>query len=217
MHRLEEFLGSWKGPATRVTVPELSIPAKREVLLVEKQTAQSHIRIGHLGVKPHNPDYHALRVMNEILGRGPASRLYREVRSQNGLAYSIRSYVNENEARGVIAVKVQTKAESACRTICMVLKILADMTREAPAAEELSSAKSSLINSHIFQFQSSFHLARSRLRCYSYGYAGDYLTVWPDRIQAVTAGDVLRVASDYVHPARSSIVVVGDPKRFDSP
>ena len=46
-----------------------------------------------LGSTRKNPDAYALEVMNEVLGGGFAARLFSNVRSKKGLAYSVRGGV----------------------------------------------------------------------------------------------------------------------------
>ena len=48
--------------------------------------------MGHLGVDIHHPDVQAIRVMSYILGAGGfSSRMMQRIRSQEGLAYDVRS------------------------------------------------------------------------------------------------------------------------------
>ena len=55
-------------------MPDLSIADAREsngpsiVRFVNKDTSQTHLRIGHLSIKEHDPDYVALAIANDILG-----------------------------------------------------------------------------------------------------------------------------------------------------
>jgi len=65
---------------------------KPAVLFARKDVNQSVIRIGGLGIEKSNPDLYAVRVMDYILGGGLVSRLAKEIRSNEGLAYQAASY-----------------------------------------------------------------------------------------------------------------------------
>ncbi|MFN3681139.1 MAG: M16 family metallopeptidase, partial [Nitrospira sp.] len=85
---LRAVFGDWR-PGT---VPELKIPdvaeqevVKPTVLFIDKETTQTHLRVGHLSIKEHDPDYAALTIANDILGGSSfRSRLFNDVRTKGG-------------------------------------------------------------------------------------------------------------------------------------
>jgi predicted Zn-dependent peptidase len=92
---LRKVFGNWQ----KGTVPELKIPDVSEtdmsqpvVRFVNKDTSQTHLRVGHLSIKESDPDYVALAIVNDILGGSSfRSRLFNDVRTKRGLAYSVGS------------------------------------------------------------------------------------------------------------------------------
>jgi zinc protease len=50
-----------------------------------------------------------------------------------------------------------------------------------------------------------------------YGYPYDYPQKMIEGIKKVTKEDVLRVAKEHLFPDRMTILVVGNPERFDAP
>lgn len=217
--RLQELLGGWKGsPAAGPMLPVVQGDTARAVFLVSKDVAQSHIRIGHLGVKRHNPDRFALIVLNEILGGGGfTSRFVREIRSRRGLAYNVYSYFTEGRDRGVLAAAAETKAESTAETIALMLQMIQDLREKPVTEQELATAKESILNSFVFRFDSLGKIVNQRLHLYYYGFPEDYLETYEARMSRVTKEDVLRVARTYLHPDRSVILAVGNPDKFDRP
>jgi len=216
--RLEKLLGGWRGRLPDPTpIPEPNRPRGRSIYLVRKDAAQSQIRLGHLGIKLHNPDSYALRVMNRILGEGAGSRLYQEVRASKGLAYTIGSYLVESPAGGVFGVHARASPQGTTETISVILEAMEEMTQGPPTEEELRTARDGVVNSHIFQFESRYLLVRQILSDHMFGYPDNHVEIYPDRVQAVTAQDVFRVARRYLHPNDVIIVVVGDPDKFGKP
>ena len=68
---LREVFGDW----AKATVPDIVIPAVPEtdfnagaVRFVNKDTSQTHLRVGHLTIKETDPDYVAVAIANDILG-----------------------------------------------------------------------------------------------------------------------------------------------------
>jgi zinc protease len=88
--------------------------------------------------------------------------------------------------------------------------MIAELIASGVSAAELESAKSSLINSFIFAFEDTHAVVTQKMRLNFYDYPDDYLETYQERVEALTAEDVKRVASKYLHPDQLHIVLVGD-------
>ncbi len=187
--------------------------------LVKKETSQSVIRMGHLGIDKNNPDIYALRVMNFILGGGGfESKLMSEIRTRQGLAYNVGSdYSIGRRFPGTFTAETETKAESTAKTIGLMQSIIRGMTERPVSDGEITQAKESIINSFIFGFTSSASVAGQKAMLEYYGYPMEYLDNFRKNISKVTKDDVLRVARKYLRPEAMTLVVVGDEKKFDKP
>lgn len=211
---LEKLFGDWSPSAVPVTpLPLLVPPAAGSLQVVAKEVPQTTIMLGDLGLTKDNPDQYASRVMNFILGGGGFnSRLMREIRSDRGLAYSAWSQLQVGRRfPGPIMAGTETKSASAVDALLLMRGILSGL-REAPvAADELHTAKESLVNSFIFSFTDPHAVVVQRMQLDFYEYPADYLSRYQERIAVVSAADVQRVARQYLHPARLQVVVVGAP------
>jgi zinc protease len=66
--------------------------------------------MAHLGIETRNPDYFAVQVMNEVLGGGFSSRMFSNVRSKQGLAYSVYGSLGADYTHpGLFRAGLQTK------------------------------------------------------------------------------------------------------------
>jgi predicted Zn-dependent peptidase len=80
----------------KVTFPEAIAPAKRRVILASRpHSEQSDIFVVGLAPARSTASWPDLRVANQVLGGGVASRLFADVREQRSLAYSTRSQILE--------------------------------------------------------------------------------------------------------------------------
>ncbi len=179
---------------------------------------QSVIRLGHIGGLRSDPDYFALMVMNEILGGGFTSRLFKNVRSRQGLAYSVGgAYGSDYDHPGVFALSCQTKLGSTVHAIEAIVDEVRKMTQEEVTDEELALAKDSFLNSFVFNFESRGQIV-TRLMTYAYyGYPADFLQKTKENVEKVTKADVLRVAKKHLHSDKLQILVVGRPEDLDRP
>lgn len=218
--KIEQAFAGWEkadGPVPEV--PQVNYEFRPTVNVIRKNDInQANIRLGHIGCLMNDPDYFALIVMNRILGVGFTSRLFRNVRSREGLAYSVFGNYSANyDHPGVFYVGCQTKSESTIHAIRAMLREVEKMTEGEPTDEELAIAKESYLNSFVFNFDSKGEII-SRLMTYEYfGYPPDFLQKIKDNVERVTKADVLRVARKHLRPDKMQILAVGRPQDFDEP
>jgi zinc protease len=217
--RLETLLGDW--PPNVVSFPPIPplepVPAP-SVNYIHKQMNQSNIRLGHLGVRRHDPHEFAIEIMNYVLGWGGfTSRLWKEVRSDRGLAYHVYGVMGSGMQRGIFEAGCQTSAQTTCEAIAVIRAVIAGMREAPPTADELALAKESKLNRFVFNFGSSAQIVRQRAALEFYGYPSDYLDTYEANIRAVTREDVHRVANEHLHPEKLVTLVVGDAGKFDQP
>ena len=166
---------------------------------------QSDIIIGHLGIRRDNPDYYAVEVMNEVLSGGFAARLFSNVRSKKGLAYSVRGGLDSNfDYPGTFNTWMTTKTETTAAGIDALMVEIDSIVTSPASDEEVKTAKESILNSFVFNYD-------------SFGYPADYLDRYRDNIEKVTKADVARVAAKYIHKDQLAVLVVGPSKGLDRP
>ena len=173
----------------------------------------------HLGTMRSNPDYYAIDVFNEILSGGFASRLFSNVRSKKGLAYSVGGGIGTGyDYPGLLRVEVDTKNSTVAAGLDALYEEIDGLLGKKPATEaELKRAKDSILNSFIFRFDSKEKVLNEQLIYAYYGYPADFLQRYRAGIEKVTLDDVARVAKKYIHPDQFAVLVVGKPSEFDRP
>lgn len=197
-------------------VPEEFI---QSVNLVHKEIVQTQLRIGHLGIKKDNPDLFALSIMNDILGGGGfSSRVFKEVRTKQGLAYSAGTVMRSgNLEKGVFIAYAATKAETTHQAISTIMEEIKKMREKKVSEEELRLAKDSFLNSFIFSFSNPSQIVGRQMSLEYYGLPENFLEQYRDNVAKVTVEDVQRVARKYLHPDGMITLVVGNEKQFDQP
>ena len=218
--RLRETFGSWPaGPA--VSDPEVSFKGEPRagVYHVEKQDmTQSNIMMGHVGIRRDNPDFFAVRVLNEAFGGAQVARLFNNIRSKKGLAYHVGGGIGyEYDRPGVFAAIMKTKVETTAAGIDALLEEIDAIVKKPPTAEEVRRAKESILNSFVFNFDSTLEILDQQMTLQYFGYPADYLATYRSKIEKVTPQDVARVAEKYIHKADLTILVVGPSEGRDRP
>jgi len=202
-------------------LPEIPQPKQlfqSEVLYGKKEVDQTVIRMGHLGLSKDSPDIYAVRLLDYILGGSFTSRLTMEIRTNQGLAYSVGSHFDIGRRfTGSFIAETETKAESTVKTVNLMKNIIANITKEPVSDGELSAAREYMINSFMFGFTTPTSIVTQRARLEYYGYPDDYLEQYRNNIAKVTKTDILNAARKYLHPEAFKLVVIGDAAKFDQP
>jgi len=219
LKKLETVFGEW--PRTEVKLPAIPSLADRNqpsVDYIYKDMPQTYFQFGHLGLRRNSPDWHAVTVMNYILGRGGfTSRLMAEIRSNRGLAYSVGAGLTEDTDRGTFSGSCQTKSESTHEAISVMLDICRRMATDPISDDEMDKARSAIRDGFVFRFETPRQAVEEQAQLEYYGYPEDYLDTYIQKVTAVTKDDVRRVARQYIHSDQMIILVVGDKARFEKP
>lgn len=206
---LERRISSWSVNA----VPTPSTASRREVeaqqLFIRRPVTQAAVVMGHEGVSRHHPDYEALQVMNYILGGGGfSSRLMERLRNREGLVYGVYSAFVAGREGGDFRAVLQTRNDAVERAREIVREEIRRMRSERPSESEVDDAIRYLTGSFPLQLDSNREVADLLGTIAVYDLGLDYPRRYLQRIRAVTADDVLRVAREHLHPDRLVEVVV---------
>ncbi len=207
---VEQRLGAWTGkPGVQPPPPAASMQPARMVVLDKPEAPQSQLRVGHLGVERAHPDFFAITMMNAILGGLFNSRINMNLRENKGFTYGARSYFDFRRSPGTFTVATGVRTDATVPALREVLLEIERIRKEPVAPAELQHAKNSYTLSLPGYFQNLSTVAGTVGNLYVYDLALDYYQRLPERIAAVTVGDVQRVAVDHLKPQDLSIVVVG--------
>lgn len=211
--RLDTAFAGWTGEAPAVSRPAgPPVPARPgEVVVVPwEDAAQSEIRIAGPGLDRRSDDWLAATVANYILGGSTIiGRLGANLREDKGWTYGARSAFHPGIAIGgweaTTAVDVGVTADAIGEMLGEMRRLVAETVPE----DELRRAKDALILSLPRAFETPSGLAGRFVTVEAFGLPDDYWDRYADRIEAVTADDVTRIARMCFDPDRLVRVVVG--------
>lgn len=216
---LRKAFGAWKkGPA----FPRQNFTAadpKPGVYFVQRDDVnQSQIRMVHAGTTRSNPDYYAITVMNEVFGGGFSARLFTNIRSKKGLAYSVGGGVGAGlDVPGLFQLSMGTKSGTTAAAIDALYEEMDNLKKTPPTEAELKGAKDAILNSFIFRVDTKRKVMVERVNNEFYGLPADLLDQFVPAIEKVTVADVNRAIEKYIHRDKVAILVVGKSQDFDRP
>jgi zinc protease len=219
MELAEQHLGQRSAAASSAAESARSAEANArgaQVVLVDKPGApQSELRIGHLGVPRKTPDFHAIAVLNAILGGTFNSRLNRVIREEKGYTYGIHSSFDMRRGPGPFAVRCAVETAVTVPALEETMRIIREMTEREPDQDELDVARDYLVGVFPLRFEGSAQVAAALAGLVVFDLPDDELDNYRPQVAAVTAKDVLAAAQRNVRPSEMSIVIVGDAREVE--
>jgi zinc protease len=210
--------GAWeRAPVPAFPTAGAPALAARAVYLIDKPgAAQSVIRIGHVGPPRTTPDWYTLDVLNTILGGAFTSRLNQNLRETHGYTYGAFSQFAVRRLSGAFVALASVVTAKTDSSLIEFLKELRRIRDEHVPAAELAKAKAYVTLGLPGEFETTGGAAARFRELLVYGLPLDYYTQYIQRINAVTAADVQRVARQYIDPDHFDIVVVGDKSQIEA-
>jgi predicted Zn-dependent peptidase len=211
---LREVFGDWEmGPVPEVKIADVpDHEAERAVIhFIDKNTTQTHLRAGRLSVRETDADYVPLVVANDIFaGDAFVGRLYNEVRTKRGLAYSVGSELSAGVPnQGMWLVWAETKLPSTHEVLGQLVANIERMRTELVSDAELSQAKQSFVNSSVFDYSSSSKIVSRLMKLEYDGLPEDFYQQLREKILKVSKQDILAVVRKYLRLDRLKIIAVG--------
>jgi predicted Zn-dependent peptidase len=215
MPKLEKVFGDWqRGSVQTISIPQVPAQAETKIHLINRPgSVQTVFSIGSLGIERTDPDYAAMAVMNRILGTGPSSRLFLNIREDKGYTYSVGSNFNAFKYRGLFTASSPVRTEVTEGTIREFMNEFKRIRDEKVSPTELENAKHAIVGNFALSLENPQGRLQNIITQKLYNLPANYWDVYPQKIEAITAEDVQRVAQKYIDLGHLQIVAVGDASK----
>ena len=179
-------------------------------------STQTALMIGQRGITRENQDYFPLIVGNELLGGSSmSSQLFKTIRNEKGLTYSIYSRFDPLLSMGSFYISFKTQADQANYALSLVNRTLTDFINITPNAAQLADVKHYLIRSFPLHLASNKQLLSVVTNIAFYNRPLDYLSHYPSYVNAVTAKQVHQAFTHLIHPDKLTVIAVGPQDKTD--
>jgi zinc protease len=211
----EHAFGAWpRRDVPAVTTPDPPAPARKVIVVDRPGSAQTEIRIGHIGIPRTNPDYVPLDLAIRILGGEGANRLFGVLRTERGLTYGASADMHGYKTSGEIVAQTNTRTPATGEALRLMVDEFARLQREPVDPRELSGAQDYVAGSFPLTIETPDNIATQVLNHMYFGLDLKDLETFRDRVNSVTVADIQRVTRQYLKPDQLSIVLVGDASAF---
>lgn len=205
-----EALGTWEGTDAAPAAPPQATSSRAIHLMDRPGAEQSTLSLGLPVPDPTHEDYVALAVTNSLLGGSFYSRITLNIREDKGYTYSPRSQVvtHPGDAYWAQLADVTTNVTGAS-----LHEIFAEIDRlrsEPPATEELDGIQSYVAGNYVLRHATPGGILDQLEFLDLHGLDESWAAAYTDKVLALTATDIQRIAVDHLRPDEMTIVIVGD-------
>ncbi|MDJ0631677.1 MAG: pitrilysin family protein [Xenococcaceae cyanobacterium MO_188.B29] len=216
---IEETFADWQALSISPQLNPPDVTQKHEggIFTIDRpDLTQSNILLGHIGGTLKNPDYPQLSVLNGVMN-GFGGRLFDEVRSRQGLAYSVYGVWNPHyDYQGTFFAGGQTRTDATVPFVKSIVSEIKKLRSTPITEEELANAKESILNSFVFNFQNPSQTLSRLMRYEYYDYPADFIFQYQEGVKATTVEDIQRVAQKYLQPEKLVTLIVGNTREIGS-
>ena len=212
---IDAKLAGWakSGAAAAAVSEPPALSGPKIYFIARPNSVQTNLIVGTQAIPRTHPDYDVLQVMNKVIGGGPTGRLFIHLREEKGYTYGASSTLTAPAHRGDWSASTSVRSEVTEPALRDLLAEVA-LLRDQPVSEtEISDAKRAMIASFALSLESPAQLLNYYVTRWRYQLAADYWDRYPERLSAVTAGQIQTAARTYLAADRMQVVAVGDPVR----
>ena len=172
----------------------------------EFSTELTHLSMAWHIPEVTSPDVPALDLLSTILGEGRSSRLYRRVREEAGLAFSIAAFSYTPGDPGLFGIDAMLDPKKRQAAEQLALQMVDEVKQTGVTAEELEKARKITLSQHLgalttMRGQAS-DIGSNWLLTRDLNFSREYL----EAIQKVTLNDIKRVATTYLTENNLTVV-----------
>jgi len=205
--------GSWTGKKlTLPSIPLVQDPAKTEIDFVDLPSAvQGELNLGNLINNPmNNPDYHALLLTNQILGGGPESKLFMNLREKRGFTYGSYSSIGSGRFQSLFNANAAVRTDKVDSAAEAMIQELLNMRDGKITKEELDVAKAKYNGSFALGMEDPARTATYASNILINNLPKDFYKTFLQKINSVSVSDIQRVSKQYLNESNARIVIVGN-------
>lgn len=210
--RIESLFSTWERGADLVTnFPAPPVRTRRTAYVVDRRgSAQSNIVVANSGILRTSPDYFPMLLMHTVLGANASSRLFMNLREEKGYTYGAYTNLDARRTAGTFRATAEVRTPVTGDSLKEFFYELNRIRTDLVSEKEIKDAKSYLTGVFPIRLETQEGLTDQLVQIKMLNLPDNYLDHYRDRVQAVTVGDIQRVATKYVKPDEAAVIIVGD-------
>jgi zinc protease len=207
--------GSWEQKPVPEYKPAAPPAGKKRLILVDRPgSVQADVHMGKVGATMRNQDYFPEIIGSTIVGAGPNSRMFLDIREKRGFAYDVHTETASLNDAGTFSAVTQVRNEVAAEALQAVMDHLDRMAAEPVEKQELTDAKSEANGHFLLRMEPQAGLADQLAAMKVQGLPRDFLESYTTRVNSVEPDQIQAAAKKYLASGDDAVVVVGDAEKL---
>lgn len=171
---------------------------------------QSNISLtNNVDLKMNNPNYFPVLIANYILGGAYESYLFMNLRETHGYTYGAYSSIGADKYASRFRAEAKVRNAVTDSAVVETLKEINRIKNELVDPDKLKNAKAKYVGNFVMALEQPSTIARYALNIRTENLPVNFYKTYLEKINAVTAEDVKRVANTYFKPENARIIIVG--------
>jgi zinc protease len=212
---INEQFGSWQQKPVPEYKPAAPPAGKKQLILVDRPgSVQADVHMGKVGATMRDRDYFPEIIGSAIVGAGPNSRMFLDIREKRGYAYDVHTETASLSDAGTFAAVTQVRNEVAADALQAVMEHLDRMATSPVEKLELTEAKGEANGHFLLRLEPQAGLADQLVTMKVQGLPKDFLETYTTRINSVEPEQIQAAARKYLATGDDALVVVGDAEKL---
>lgn len=180
------------------------VPSNPLKVVLDKDTAQSHVIMGRPVFEMFNDDRYTLLLINNLLSGGDSSRLNVALREKRGLVYNVESNVALYTDTGVFSIYFGCDPKNADKCIRLVEQELSRLQKESLSPIQLQIAKKQVCGQIGIAAENHENVALGMAKRYLHFNNYESIHEVFEKIKGITSEDIKRISTELFNPDRFS-------------
>jgi len=204
-------------------IPVIEQQSRPKLLVTDKDTDQLHLALGVRAFPYGHSQELASRLLASILGGSMSSRLFLQIRERQGLAYYVRTNIEDYTDSGYLVTSAGIKKEALAQAVTIIINEYKKLTVDLVDDDELGRIKKFIAGRLVLGLEGSDDLAqwyaRQQVLFLGQGNVQENLDTPQEylaKVQAVTAEQIRAVAQQIFVDQGLNLAIIGQVSEQES-
>ncbi|MFH1459268.1 MAG: pitrilysin family protein [Candidatus Omnitrophota bacterium] len=198
----------FKSKKTKLEFREQKLTSQK-IVQNRQEKEQAVLMLGFKGVNVYHEDRYVLECINELLS-SPGSALYKRIREEYGLSYTLGGASINGLDSGYFFIYVATKSEFIDEIRKIIDEEITKIVQQSISEEKLTQVKNYLIGNKMVDLQTNQNLAFVCALDELYGLGFEYYKKYESAIMSITPEQIIQIAQKYLKSEQSVLIITKD-------
>lgn len=206
---LDKMFGFLPKESNVSKLPDVSPRCMGQTHHIIKERDQTKIIFFQPALKLTDPNITKSLMLTGIMGIGPSSRLFNQLRQVERLVYSVDCHLNIGAHGGAIIGKIETSPKNASQALHSIKTQWNILKDNGVSENEFNLARRQVIEEYPFNFLTSRDSAHFLLNVSLQGHGKEYFNDYTGTVMQISLDEINQFAKEFIKPEALSFIVLG--------